>query len=165
VDAGSDVTIYIGNSTGLSASGNGTIYSWSPPTGLSCTDCPGPDASPLTTTAYVVTMTDDNGCTSTDTVVVTVEEKYELFLPTGFSPNGDGMNDVLYVRGNGIQWLKLLVFDRVGEKVWEAHSTSEGWDGTFRGLPMNSGVFVYYLEVQFYNNQRVVKEGDITLVR
>lgn len=165
VNAGDDETVYIGNSTDLNATGTGINFSWDPPTGLSCTDCQSPTASPLTTTAYVVTMIDDNGCVTSDTVVVIVEEKYEFFMPTGFSPNGDGRNDVLYVRGNGIQWIKLLVFDRVGEKVWEAHSTTEGWDGTFRGQPMNSGVFVYYLEVQFYSGQRVKKEGDITLVR
>ncbi|TND06510.1 MAG: psrP1 [Bacteroidetes bacterium] len=165
IDAGPYTQIAIGNSTNLSASGGSGSYSWSPPTGLSCTTCASPTASPTVTTTYTVTMTDGNGCQSTDTVTVEVIEKYDLFVPSAFSPNGDGVNEILFVRGAGIRSLEFVVFSRIGEKVFETTDKNIGWDGTFRGAPMNTAVFTYYVRAEFYNNTTAEKKGDITLVR
>ncbi|MBI3509645.1 MAG: PKD domain-containing protein [Bacteroidetes bacterium] len=165
VNAGAYVTIAIGNSTQLSATGGAGSYSWSPPTGLSDANIPNPVASPTVTTTYTVTFTDANGCTATDTVTVNVEVAYAIFIPTAFSPNGDGSNDVLYVRGAGIKLLDFVVYDRFGEKVFESMKIDDGWDGSFRGEPMNSGIYVYYVKADFYNNTSQVLKGDVSLVR
>lgn len=165
IDAGPFAQIAIGNSTTLNATGGSGSYSWSPGTGLSCTGCASPTASPTVTTTYTVTMTDSYGCQSSDTVTVEVIEKYDLFIPSAFSPNGDGHNDMLYVRGAGIKELQFFVFSRIGEKVFETTDKNMGWDGVYRGLPMNTGVFTYYVKATFYNNTSEVKKGDITLVR
>jgi len=158
--------IAIGNSVMIGASGNGTgTYSWSPPDGLSCTNCQFPIASPTVTTTYTVTMTDAFGCQSSDTMTVEVIEKYELFVPSAFSPNGDGTNEVLYVRGAGVRTVQFVVFSRIGEKVFETTDIRAGWDGDFRGMPMNTGVFSYYVKAEFYNGTSVEKKGDVTLVR
>lgn len=165
IDAGADEQIAIGNSTTLTATGGTGTYVWTPPAGLSCTTCASPTASPTVTTTYTVTMTDANGCVSSDTVRVEVTEQYDLFVPSGFSPDGNGINDVLYVRGAGISSLQFTVFSRIGEKVFETTDKNVGWDGTFRGMPMNTGVFTYYVRADFYNGTSVSKKGDITLVR
>ncbi len=166
VDAGAYTTIAIGNSTQLSATGgSGGSYVWLPPTGLSNANIANPVASPLTTTTYTVTYTDANGCTSSDTVTVEVIEAYEIFIPSAFSPNGDGANDVLFVRGAGIQTLEFVVFNRFGEKVFESGSINDGWDATFRGKEVDTGIYVYYVNATFFNGTSQTLKGDVSLVR
>ena len=104
-------------------------------------------------------------CTSSDTVTVDVIEAYSIFIPSAFSPNGDNANDVLYVRGAGIKTLEFVVYDRWGEKVFESQSVNDGWDGTFRGKEMNTGIFDYYCTATFYNGTSQTLKGDVSLVR
>jgi gliding motility-associated-like protein len=87
------------------------------------------------------------------------------FLPTAFSPNQDGLNDILYVHGSGIRNIALSIYNRWGEKVFESHNISGGWDGTFKGKPLDSAVFVYYLEVTFTNGDHATNKGNVTLIR
>jgi gliding motility-associated-like protein len=86
-------------------------------------------------------------------------------MPTGFSPNHDGNNDVLYVKGRGVSSIDLRIFDRNGEKVFTSTDLDNGWDGTYHGLAMNNNVFVYSLEVVFCNGDVQKEHGSITLVR
>ncbi|MEW6468822.1 MAG: PKD domain-containing protein [Bacteroidota bacterium] len=163
--AGPDQTITYGNSTVLTGSGGGS-YAWSPPNGLSCTNCPTPSASPSTTTTYVVTVTDANGCTSTDTVTVYVDYVCgKVFVPNAFSPNGSGYNDVLYVRGNCIVELHFMVYDRWGEKVFESSDPALGWDGTVNGKVLDPAVFLYYYEAKLINGETVTGKGNVSLIR
>src|SRR5579872_1418911 len=106
----------IGQSTKLLATGGGT-YSWSPAAGLSCTTCPDPLASPTQTTTCTVTITSDSGCVATDTVTIEVNCG-NVFVPDAFSPNADGQNDVLFVRGVCIKDIQFSVFDRWGNQVF-----------------------------------------------
>ncbi|HTL80093.1 MAG TPA: PKD domain-containing protein [Bacteroidia bacterium] len=165
VDAGPFVTIAIGNQTTLNASGGAGSYSWSPSTGLDNPNIANPNASPTVTTTYTVNFTDASGCTASDTVTVQVIEEYALFVPSAFSPNGDGANDVLFVRGAGIKFLTFAVYDRFGEKVFESQNINDGWDGVFRGQPMNTGIYVWYVTADFYNNTSQSIHGDVSLVR
>lgn len=164
IDAGESQTIAIGSTAGLQASG-AVSYNWSPSDNLSCTSCSNPEATPLQTTTYSVTGTDANGCTKVSTVVVSVDENYEIFVPSGFTPNNDGANDILFVRGRGVSELKLFVYNRWGEKVFETTSLDSGWDGTKNGQPLNSAVFVYYLKGKFYDGSEFKRKGDISLIR
>lgn len=164
-DAGPTVSIAIGNQTTLTATGGTGTYSWSPTTGLSSPNSATTTASPTVTTTYTVTFTNANGCTDSDTVTVQVVEAYSIFIPSAFSPNDDGANDVLYVYGAGIKTLNFVVFDRYGEKVFESHSVNDGWDGTFRGKPMNNGIFAWYCTAEFYNGTSETLKGDVTLMR
>jgi gliding motility-associated-like protein len=86
-------------------------------------------------------------------------------MPTGFSPNGDGINDELLVRGRGVDYINLKIFDRIGEKVFETSDLDKGWDGRLLGVPMNDNVFVYMLEVTFCNGETVKEKGNVTLVK
>lgn len=164
-NAGTDITIDLGSSFQLMASG-GTTYTWSPSLGLDNPNIASPEASPITTTTYVVTVTNASGCSDADTIIVTVNENIsELFVPNVFAPEGNLMNRVLYVRGSGIKDLIFIVYDRWGEKVFESNSMLDGWDGTYKGKALSPAVFVYYVKAIYYNGDEVEKKGDVTLIR
>jgi gliding motility-associated-like protein len=165
VNASNYVTIAIGNSTNLSATGGAGTYTWSPASSLSCSNCQNPVATPTVTTTYTVAYTDGFGCTATDTVTVDVTIHYSLFVPGSFSPNGDGKNDVLFVRGAGIKTLDFIVYDRFGEKVFESTNVNDGWDGTFRGKDCNSGIFVWYVTAEYFDGNTDIQKGDVSIVR
>lgn len=151
--------------TSLSVS-TGVSYNWSPAANLSCTTCQSPVASPKETTLYQVIVTDANGCTSIDSILVTIEIVCgELFVPSAFSPNADGQNDIAYLYANCIKDLTFAIYNRWGEKVFETTDITKGWDGIFRGEKMNSDVFAYTVHAIFTNKEEVLKYGSITLLR
>ncbi len=165
-----DTSILSGHYLQLNAAG-GLTYSWTPSNGLSDQNSNDPIADPRQTTTYTVLVTDANGCSSTDSVLVMVNEPTDcdslsIFVPSAFSPNGDGQNDVFYVRGTPcVIQLSLTIFDRWGELVFETGNPSAGWNGTFRGTPMNTAVFVYFLNATLSNGERISKKGNLTLIR
>lgn len=163
-NAGADVTIALGNSVVLNGNG-GVNYSWAPSTGLSCSNCQNPTASPTSTTTYTLTVTDANGCTSTDDITVFVDFIMGWFVPDAFSPNGDGTNDVLFVRGNGFRQFEFRLYDRWGQVVFSTTDLAIGWDGTVAGKAVNEGVFVYTLEGTYLNGETLKEKGNITLRR
>ena len=122
--------------------------------------------SPTQTTTYTVLATNGPNCADTAYVTVIVEEIAGLFTPNIFSPNGDGSNDVFYVRGAGFSEFLLIIYNRWGEKVFESTDNTIGWDGTFIEKPVNPGVFVYYVFAKYtLEDQEVTKKGNITLIR
>jgi gliding motility-associated-like protein len=174
VNAGNDITITGGSTTQISSTSTGgvTAYNWSPSTTLSCSNCPNPLAKPLKTTTYKVEVQNSGGCKKSDEVTVFVLcDKGNLFIPNTFSPNGDGMNDVLYPRGNGIYTIKTLkIFNRWGELVFEknnfnANDPSSGWNGMFKGKICSPDVFVYMVEVFCENGTPFGFKGNISLIQ
>ena len=89
----------------------------------------------------------------------------DVFIPNAFSPNGDGINDTLYVRGGCLKNMKFAVYDRWGNKVFETTGQQQGWDGAYKEKAMDSAVFVYFLDATMNNGERVVRKGNISLVR
>lgn len=117
---------------------------------------------------YYVVVTDANGCSRMDSVTIvnwSEDCPYFVYVPGAFSPNGDGRNDVLHVKGEGVVWIQFEIYNRWGNKVFESNDLSMGWDGTYKGQMQNTGVFVYILEAEFENGERIKKSGDITLLR
>ncbi|PHI19869.1 hypothetical protein CEQ90_10780 [Lewinellaceae bacterium SD302] len=120
-----------------------------------------------------VTVTDENGCQATDNTTIIVDRERGVYIPTGFSPNGDNRNDILFIGANGEQVVNIqqfLVFNRWGESVFENYNfqpndPAQGWDGFHRGEPLNPAVFVYYAVVEFDDGEVVEYKGDITLIR
>lgn len=88
-----------------------------------------------------------------------------LFIPNAFSPNGDGNNDVLFVRGKNIQDVNLSVYDRWGRRVFQTNNIIDGWDGKYNGEEMENGVFVYYLFVSYTDGKTEVKKGNVSLIK
>ncbi len=86
-------------------------------------------------------------------------------LPTAFSPNGDGENDILYVRGAAIRTLDLKIFNRWGQLVFETTSKEKGWDGTFNGQPQPIEAYAYVLNATFIDGTTKLMKGNITLLR
>ncbi len=167
VNAGPNQTIAWGNSTTLTATAPaGSTYYWYPSTGLSCTNCANPDASPDVTTTYCVVATTAAGCSDTACVTITVDVTCgQVFVPNAFSPNTDGQNDVLFVEGNCIVEMSFQVFDRWGEKVFESTDRATGWDGTYKGSSALTGVYVYQLTATLVTGEQVTKKGNIALIR
>lgn len=100
-----------------------------------------------------------------DVFALDVLEGLLVFVPQIFSPNGDGSNDILYVRGRKIKELKFIVYNRWGEKVFETTDKNIGWDGTHRGKDAQSSVYVYYVDAEIEDYGRLEQKGNITLVR
>jgi gliding motility-associated-like protein len=163
-NAGDDVTIALGDSTTLNGSG-GTINGWDPPAGLSCIDCPNPIANPDTTTMYYLSVTDVNGCTSVDSVLITVDETTGWYLPNAFTPDNNGVNDVLYFYGTSVKEFILQVFDRWGEKVFETTDFKVGWDGSHKGKPALAGVYTYQLTITFKSTVVEQVKGNLNLIK
>ncbi|MEM1323345.1 MAG: gliding motility-associated C-terminal domain-containing protein [Bacteroidota bacterium] len=145
-------------------------YHWFPAEGLSCTDCPNPVATPVNTTAYTLTITNENGCESQTKLVVQVITPRDIYIPNAFSPNADGVNDYFTVfGGTDIQRIKSLkIVDRWGSVLFsktnfDANVEREGWDGTINGKALNSGVYVFLLEVEFIDGKSQQYQGDISI--
>ena len=90
---------------------------------------------------------------------------YDPILPTGFTPNGDGLNDILYVRGGPFSELDFTVYNEWGQVMFESSDQSTGWDGTYKGAPMQTGVFIYTVRATTTNGEEHSLSGEIRLVR
>jgi gliding motility-associated-like protein len=176
VDAGADVIIQMGEETQLSATvfdaPFGSTYLWTPSTALDCTTCLDPVANPVESTTYTILVTDPNGCTANDAVLVEVTRDRNVYIPTAFTPNGDGLNDIFMVYGGvGVSGVSsFLVFDRWGELVHQAQNfmpgdPAFGWDGNMKGKPMNNGVFIYVVDIEFVDGSTLQYKGDVSLIK
>ena len=162
-----NTTITAGDSIQLTASG-GLTYLWSPVSGLSCTDCVSPIASPSVTTTYTVTGFDAAGCLNTALLTITVEERCgEVFIPTIFSPDGSGpiQNETLCIEGNCIRELVYQVYNRWGQQIFQTQSIDSCWDGTFNGKPVDAGAYVYRAVIILNDGTSKEESGIITIIK
>jgi gliding motility-associated-like protein len=162
--------IEYGKTSQLQATATNIIsYLWTPKETLSNQYIPSPIASPKVTTTYYVTVKDPLGCRSSDSVIVDLFfedcKDPEVYLPTGFTPNKDGKNDALYLRGDNIEKMQLQIYDRWGQMVFESKNQKKGWDGTFNGIELEPTVYAYYLWVQCIGGATYSKSGNITLIK
>ncbi len=170
-------TIYYGQSINIGDSsvfpGNplNYVFEWSNPTNLSCIDCPKTTANPLADQIYILTIKDKFGCfVVKDTFEIYVNPLSTMDVPTAFTPNADGTNDIVYVRGIAIKNLvNFKIFNRYGELVFETGDINQGWDGYYKGFLQPSETYVYQAEVETYNpdptKKFVLKKGTIKLLR
>lgn len=105
------------------------------------------------------------GCADTVCHPVETDIRPLVDLPTAFSPNGDGVNDILYVKGGAIESMHLLIFNRFGQMVFESNTLERGWDGRFNGKEMEIEVYAFILEATFIDGTKAMKKGNITLLR
>jgi len=169
-----NVTIIVGNSAPLTATGGGT-YVWSHGAGTSAIL-----VAPSITTEYCVTVTDINNCSDTACVTVFVKEPLtdcstespaeSFYLPNAFSPDGNGENDLFMIQHGKyyedcIREVYIAIYSRWGEKVFESDDLHFTWDGTFKNNLQNTAVYVYYLKASMKDGGEVIKKGNITLLR
>lgn len=145
----------------------GAQYSWTPSTGLSCNNCANPVITLENTTTYTVTTSTDPNfrCSDTKTLTVIVDgECPDIFVPTGFSPNGDNNNDLFKVYGP-VNDFHIVIYNRWGEKVFESNDINEFWDGKYQGEWVPSGVYAFILTGKNVKGENIKKTGNITVIR
>jgi gliding motility-associated-like protein len=143
------------------------LFQWTPETGLSCTDCSNPQVQGLEEITYTLFMTDTLGCSTADgTFIIKIRPETFIDLPTTFTPNGDGVNDIIYVKGWGIKELDFFqIYNRWGELVFETTNEAEGWNGYYKGMLQNNGTYTYKVRATSWKNQELEKNGYINLMR
>jgi gliding motility-associated-like protein len=161
----SDTTIRVGQAVNLSGSG-AKRYEWTPSYNITSLTEQNVTVNPFKTTQYILTGYNSKSCFSSDTVnVIVIEDCGEMYVPNAFTPNGDGNNDRLFVRGICLESMTFMIFNRWGEKVFETDNQTIGWDGTYKGELMNTGVFVFRLEGKTHDGKGYSLKGNITLLR
>ena len=175
VNLGIDKTLATGTQFPLvSTITNGPItkWLWSPATDLNCTTCPQPVATAKKGICYSVIATNQYQCSASDTICIKVFcENTQVFIPNGFTPDGDGINDVLMVRGTGIKLVKnFRIFNRWGQVVFEKNNfipndISFGWNGTFNGKPALPDVYVYTCDVTCENDISYTYKGNVSIIK
>lgn len=144
---------------------------WSPDS-IGCNTCNTAVVNPMESTTYKVQVTDVNGCIATAELLLFVQQLQRVFMPTAFSPNGDGTNDFFYISaGSEIRSVKAFrILNRWGALVFnreniQPNDPGNGWDGTFQGKYLQNGVYVYVAELELSNGEIVVIKGDVAVVR
>ncbi|MBS1645664.1 MAG: gliding motility-associated C-terminal domain-containing protein [Bacteroidetes bacterium] len=160
-----DTTIKFGTSLQLFAKG-ASNFTWTPVGSLDDPNSPAPIAKPKETTYYIVSGVDSNGCIARDTVKVTVDYTNTMMIPSGFTPNGDGRNDVFKVVNPSFQRLtEFRVFNRWGQEVFSTNDINKGWDGKWKGVDQPIGTYQYLIRLANVDGKAEVYKGDVTLVR
>ena len=178
VELGEDISIDLGDIVQLQALLNlgeqdiNTV-TWSENLETNCPDCLLQTFTPTESGTYTIYVLDENGCESTDNVVINVDTDQGIYAPNAFSPNGDGINDTFTLYSDS-QFSPIIselhIYDRWGTEVFvnydfPPNAEGFGWDGIFRGETHNPGVFVYHATVEFIDGSSVFLKGDITLMQ
>lgn len=144
--------------------------SWTPDS-LGCRTCATATVRPMVSSTYAVRVVDQNGCVASDQISIFVEQLQRVFIPNAFTPNGDGINDKLYI--SAAQEIRMVrsfyVLNRWGETMFSRENFMPndpdlGWDGFFKGQKTPAGVYVYVAELELANGETAVVSGDVTLV-
>ncbi|OWY24675.1 hypothetical protein C7N43_20845 [Sphingobacteriales bacterium UPWRP_1] len=165
IDAGPDRTILEGESYTFNITG-GTNLQWEPAQLFSDPTSATPTVTPAETTTFTVTNTTDKGCQSSDEVTITVKSDSYMLIPSGFSPNGDGVNDELrIVPFNVSELVSFVVYNRWGNKVFETNDITKGWDGTYKEELQEVGTYVYYATAVSKDGVEYTQKGNTILMR
>ena len=157
-----------GEQVKLNAKPDGYSYVWEPSSKVLQSNSQSTEATIWENSIFNVKVSDGK-CSLNDTILIKVipwvcDFPY-VFVPNAFSPNGDGENDILYVRGHSIKKIEFRIFNRWGELVFETNDINIGWDGTYKGKLANPDVFDYYLKVECVGDEHNQIQGNITILR
>lgn len=163
VNAGQDRVIFNGENTTLdgNVTGEDPVFYWEPPDNLSDINILAPIASPASEKKYTLYATSAFGCKNEDAMMIKVVAG--IFVPTGFTPNGDGKNDRWHIPFlDPSLGATVRVYNRYGQVVYAVEGKTVDWDGVFNGKPQATGIFVYYIS---FKNGRKDMKGTFTLIR
>jgi gliding motility-associated-like protein len=162
-------TIIVGDTVVLPIDNkNGTIkFTWTPTEGLSCLQCSNPWVQPIKDITYNVVMQDFKGCsTAPGKFIIHVKPETRIRVPTTFTPNGDGNNDIIYVRGWGIKDLiSFQIYNRWGELVFETSELSQGWNGFYKDVLQNNDIYTFKVKATDVYGEPMEANGHINLMR
>jgi len=161
-------TIFIGESTDLFTEFNPVyLYQWEPRQFFSAGDDKKNEATvfPPDTTLFTVFVTNECGCIDSSSILVNVAKDCEVFVPNAFSPNGDGFNDVLLVRGFWVEQIEYIIYNRWGQEVFKTTTVGEGWDGRINGVLSTPDVFGYYVKATCRSGEEIIRQGNVTLLQ
>jgi gliding motility-associated-like protein len=165
-------TIYKGQTVNLAIqpTENNVTYTWLPNPLLQNTSANNQTVKPPQTTTFAVRgVRRPSGCMALDTIQIILKDvicgEPLIFLPNAFTPNGDGENDVLFLRSSVVADVYFAIYNRWGEKVFDTHDLATGWDGTYKGEALPPDVFGFYLKATCFDGAEFTKKGNITLIR
>ncbi len=161
-----DQVIFNGQSIRLFAQGPGNIYEWTPATALSNPSVQRPVASPTSDITYTVKISNIMGCFVERSVKITVVDLDSVYVPTGFTPNNDGRNDLLRpIFGTKFTLKQFSVYNRWGQQVYTTSQGGAGWDGKLQGILQETGVYVWILKITNEAGILIEKKGTAILIR
>lgn len=164
-NAGNDTVVLPNSLFQLHGSG-GVSYTWSPTTGLSNPDISNPTGSINESQTYLLNVATAEGCNDTASVTVTIFKGSAIYVPTAFTPNGDGLNDIISPYLIGIKTLYYFtIYNRWGRQVFSTNEMNKGWDGNLRGQPSNPGVYAWMLEAVDEIGKVYKLRGSFVLIR
>jgi gliding motility-associated-like protein len=160
----SDVYAIQGDIIQINASGSSSgTFEWSPAEFLSCVNCPSPNTSVTQNTTFTVLFTDQNGCTASDSVSVYFDPI--VYIPNTFTPNGDESNQGVQVVASNVIDLKLYIFNRWGELIFEMSDLSDYWDGSYKGFKCQDGTYTWKVTFFDLENKYYERTGHVNLLR
>lgn len=170
-----DLTINLGESTSIDPILNLNDFAsitWSDSSSLNCGNCLNPIASPVNDTEYLFTVISNDGCSTSDSVNITVNKIRRVYIPNAFSPNADGINDFFTIySGNEVAEISSFrLFNRWGAVLLERtnfppNDPNFGWDGTFKGQELEPGIFVWTARIAFIDGVVIDYSGDIAIIK
>lgn len=164
VNAGEDMIINLDEPMYLNGSGTGTLK-WISGEEILCKDCPVTQIMPKNSGCYKLQAVSPEGCVRVDEVCVEVTKDHNIYIPTVFTPNADGKNDVFLVYGTGLNKVEMIIFDRWGEKLYTSQDQLKGWDGTFKGSEAKQDVYTYLINYTSLDGKKHTKTGHVTLLK
>ncbi len=141
-------------------------YLWTPSSGLSNASIVNPVFNYNRQQQYNIKITTAEGCVINDTILVRMYQNCEIYVPGGFSPNGDGINDLLFPELVGIAQLKYFkIFDRWGQMIFQTSISGNGWDGRYKGVKQPFETYLWIVEGVDVNGNVIKKNGSTILMR
>lgn len=167
VSISADQTIFSGQTVQLFAKGPGSNFQWTPATGLNNPFIARPLASPTRDIVYKVSISTTGICNAEDSVRIKVVELNDIYMPTGFTPNSDGKNDLIRpVLGEKFVLKEFTIYNRWGQRIFATSQQNKGWNGKIAGLEQDSGVYIWTLHaIDTRTDKRVDKKGTFILLR
>lgn len=118
------------------------------------------------TTKIVVIAKSSGGCIDTASVTVVIDPiGKNIFIPSAFTPNGDGRNDVFRILGEEIKELDMKIFNRWGQNIFSTRERARGWDGTYNGKAQSTGLYVYAIKLVLKDGTVINKKGTVVLIK
>jgi gliding motility-associated-like protein len=160
-----DTYVSPGQTIQLHAQG-GVNYLWSPPTGLNNPAIPDPIATITQDITYTVVVTTPDGCKAKDSVMIKAYKGPDIYVPTGFTPNHDGKNDLLTPIAVGIKELEYFkVYNRWGQLIFSTNQLRQGWNGKLGIIDQDSGVYAWIVKGITDDGKVIFKKGTVILIR